>query len=256
MKSTILALIIFCFFTANSQELNYCDYFNLEVKETGKGRKKSNAAWPVVLKSKKDRFYVFLINHSERFEYIITKHTIKFGEIAKYYPDTTKIRSEFCNQLINTKEIQNYFPVLTPNYLVNWDSFQDTFTVSELMLAASRFFYCDAINMKDTSIQSHLCIAINGQAEFKSERDLTLLEAFSIEALLKVYMLNPQFITEFLEYKDKIAVENRSEFKDFDSYLLTIRRLCYLKMQENEDLKIMLLAYYEKNRNNLNFLIQ
>jgi hypothetical protein len=67
---------------------------------------------------------------------------------------------------------------------------------------------------------------------------------------------DPIFYTEFYAYKKKVAKEKIGNFKDFETYLLEIRTLCYNEMENNKDLKDKLLKYYNKNRNNLNFIIK
>lgn len=257
MKNLIYISIVLFSLKSFSQELDYCNYFTLEIRESEFHGKKLQSIQTVVLNSHKDKFNRFLKNHNNRFDYILFKNNVKFKEMASLYPDTIRIKNEYCNTVINSNEIQNYFISLTPNTIVAWKKVADTFSVNELMLVASRYFYCDEIDKKDTTIQSHICIGINGQNEFKSKRDFTILEAFSFEAIFS-YMRSkkdPLFYTEFYNFKNKIAKEKITDFKDFESYLLEIRDLCYIEMQNNLDLKKKILNYYKKNRNNLNFII-
>lgn len=149
------------------------------------------------------------------------------------------------------------FKILTPKAISACKIPADTYFVSELMLVASKFFYCDKIIEKDTAIQSHICIGINGQKEFKSNRDLTVLEAFCFEAIFNylVKRKGPLFYKEFYNYLGKVGKEKKSDFKDFDSYLLDVRKLIYNKMQHSKALEAALLKYYHQNKNNLNFII-
>lgn len=241
-----------------SQERDYCRYFSFDVSEItleGKQYKSSN---PVVLRTQKDAFGRFLREHSARFEYLLFKQVSESAKIAEYYPDTSRIRIAYCEQIIQSKSIQGYFHALTPKKLGVHQPATDTFSLDELMLTASKFFYCDAVDPKDTTVQSHICIGINGQNEFKSERDLTLLEAFSYEAIFHYLMKRkePVFYSEFDASRRKAAREKLAAFRDFESYLKEVRMACYTEMQHNGDLKKKLLAYYEKNRENLSFVIQ
>lgn len=254
-----LCLILFFFLSAFkcfSQELNYCDYFTLGVSEREYEGKMAKSCWPVTLKSK-DKFTKFLNKHGDRFDYILFREHESFNEISEFYPDSVKIKNAYCDKVIATPKIQDYFRSLTPNDLITWQK-TDTFSVDELMITASRYFYCDGIEPSDTTIQWHICVGINGQNEYKSDRDLTLLEAFSIEVIMHYLSKNkdPQFFREFDAYSDKITEEKITDFKDFESYLLEIRNLCYLEMQNNTDLKEKLLKYYKKNKSNLNFVIK
>jgi len=261
MKPTSCLFLFFCLaaFQSLAQELNYCDYFSFDVSEIEYEGKQVKSYSPVVLHNKKDAFGKFLLKHGGRFEYILFKDPAAFDEIADYYPDTAKIRDVFCSKVLNRMDVQSYyFPALSPRRLVSWDNVNDTFSVQELMLTASKFFYCDAVDEKDTTVQSHICIGINGQGEYKSNRDLTLLEAFSYEAIFHYLSKRkePVFYSEFSAARRKAAKEKRNSFKDFESYLLEVRKRCYTEMENNQDLKTKLLAYYGQNRSNLNFVIK
>jgi hypothetical protein len=258
MKNLFIIIFLLLSVRSFSQKINYCNYFSLEVKESEYDGKKTKSYWTVILNSNKDKFSKFVTKHNLRFDYILWKNANKFNDVASFYPDTNRIRNEFCKTVINTKDIQNYFPSLTPDNITDWNIVADTFTTNELMLVASKYFYCDAINKKDTTIQSHTCVVINGQKEYKSERDLTLLEAFSIEAIFSYInkKKDPLFYREFYTFKRKMVKEKRADLTDFESFLIEIRNLCYTEMQNNSDLKEKLLNYYHKNRNNLNFIIK
>ena len=258
MKVVIILFYLLISVNSFSQELDYCNYFSLEVSETEYNGNKSKSYNPIIISGKGDRFSKFLKDHHNRFDYILFKNSSKFKVVGNYYPDTIKMRDEFCVNVLNRSEIKNYFQILTPKSLVTWDSRVDTFTIDELMLVASKYFYCDRINKKDTSIQSHICIGINGQREFKSNRDLTLLEAFSFEAIFSYLgkKKDPLFLSQFNSLKRRINKEKKGDFKDFSSYLLEIRTACYKEIQHNSDLKNKLLRYYSRNKNNLNFIIR
>jgi hypothetical protein len=259
MKKHVLILVTFlvtC--TTFAQELNYCDYFTLGVSEETYEGKQLKSYWPVVLKDKKDKFSRFLDDHSGRFEYILFKTHDQFDEVGSFYPDSLKIKAEFCNAVLRTGAIQNYFRALTPKTLLTPDQITDTFSVDELMLVASRFFYCDAVNKEDTTVQSHICVGINGQTEYKSDKDLTVLEAFSYEAIFS-YLTGrkePVFYKEFSVSRRKAVKEQIKVFKDFDSFLVEVRKACYNEMERNPDLKKKLMAYYRKNKENLGFVLR
>ncbi len=258
MKSVILLIIILKVSITYSQDINFCNYFTLKVNEVEYNGKKTKACSPQIIYFKKDRFSKFARKHNLRFDYIIFKHALKFNKIAENYPDTIKIHQTFCDSIINQKNTQYYLGSLTPKSLLKRTISKDTFSMKEIMLVASKFFYCDKINRKDTSIQSHICIGINGQNEFKSERDLTVIEAYCYEVIFH-YLIkknDPKFYTEFYKFKGALIKEKKSEFVDFDSHLLLIRKLCYSEMENNVDLENKLKEYYNKNRNNLNFTIK
>jgi hypothetical protein len=240
-----------------SQHLDYCKYFKLEVSEKEYGAKKAKSFNPAIVKNQQDKFGNFVKNHNNRFDYLLYKNIQILQEISNYYPDTNKIEVLFCDFLNSNKDINKYFKALTPKKIAKWNSPPDTFSVNELMIVASKYFYCDDISKKDTVVKSHICIGINGQAEFKSTRDLTLLEAFTFEAIFSYIASNdePLFYKEFYKFLKVIQKEKINEFKDFDSYLLEIRNLCYKEMMVNVDLKNKLVSYYKNNKSNLNFIL-
>lgn len=240
-----------------SQSINYCNYFSLEVKEIVKEGKKLKLYSPVCLLIPHNKFGKFLVKHSTRFDYILNKKSIDYKDVSDYYPDTVKIRNEFCNKIINESKMQKYLTSLTPKKIVLWEEPADTFSIKELMLVASRFFFCDGINKNDTTIQSHICIGINGMSELESDKDLTLLAAFSIEAIFSFLTSKkePLFYSEFYSFKENISKTQINYFKNFDSYLIEIRNLCYKEMEKNKNLKANLLKYYKKNKSNFNFIL-
>jgi len=258
MKKHLLILSLLITVKAFAQELNYCNYFTLEVAVIEDDGEFSKVVSPTIIEHKNDAFSKFLNKHNNRFQYILFKDPSQFGDFAKFYPDDEKIQNEYCQQVVNSTQIKSYFSALTPKNLVTWNAKADTFSIDELMLVASKFFFCDAINKEDTTIQTHVCIGINGQDEYKSDRDLTVLEAFTFEAIFSYLNKRkvPLFYAEFELFKNKTTKEKTTEFNDFDSFLIDIRKLCYKEMQSNKDLKTKLLNYYHKNVDNLNFVIR
>jgi len=255
-------LLIFVFLLGPSssfeQPLNYCDYFSLKFNEKENGNKKSIYFHIDIIRNKKTDFDRFLNSHDIRFKYLLLNYSDKLQDIKQLYPDTALIATRFCNEIIKSDSVQEYFNALTPNNLITWDLRNDTFTTKEMLEVASRFFYCDGINEIDTTINYKICVGINGQRDDNSGKDVLLLEAFTIEAILFYVSKRrtPDFLTEFKNFLKIQTIAKRKKFKDYDSYLHEIRQMCYFEMQGNTDLKKKLLDYYESNRTNLNFKIE
>lgn len=255
-------LLIFVFLLGSSssfeQPLNYCNYFSLKFNERENGNKRSIYFHIDIIKNKKTGFDRFLSSHDVRFKYLLLKFSNKLQDIKQLYPDTALIAERFCNEIIRSDSVQEYFNALTPNNLTTWDLRNDTFTTKEMLEVASRFFYCCGINESDTTINYKICIGINGQSDDNSGKDVLLLEAFTIEAIIFYVSKrrSPDFLSEFKNFLKIQTIAKRKEFKDYDSYLQEIRQMCYLEMQGNTDLKKKLLDYYESNRTNLNFKIE
>ena len=131
------------------------------------------------------------------------------------------------------------------------------FSMDEMMLVASRYFYPDRMNERDTTIISHICVGINGQKESKHNRDLTLLEAFTFEGIF-FYLLKdipPQFETDFYDCIKTSLAGNKKKFTTFEGLLNSVRKECNEAMINNNDLKYKLVKYYKRNKSNLNFKI-
>lgn len=253
MKTPLLTILLLLSSTSFTQQLNYCDYFSVKFSETTYEGQLYKSCEPIRF-NQHDEASKFFEKHRNRFDYILFKHIDDYKTLGDYFPDSVKIQDAFCESVMETAQMQYYFSSLTPKDINAWPPKKDTFSVDELMLVASRFFYCDYIDLQDTTVQSHLCIGINGQKELVAARDYTLLEAFSGEAIFADFgRKDPSFYRQFYTFKNEAAKTHRNEFTDADSYLLHIRNLCYDEMQHNADLKKMLLKFYAKNRDNLNF---
>jgi hypothetical protein len=258
MRKYLIIILLVTTLNSFSQTLDYCNYFGLEVTESEFSGKNSKSFAPIAIKKGNDKFNEFLDAHFNRYSYIFFKYINNYQKLANYFPDTNRIRNEFCTAVLKSAEIQKYFKSITPKNWVKWSKNREIFTTKELMLAASKFFYCDAVRENDTVIQSYICVGINGQNEFKSTIDLTILEAFSFEAIF-FYMLkdgDPLFVKDFQLVKNNIENTEKRNFKDFNSYLLQVRKQCYLAMEKNVDLKKKLLKYYKRNKRNLNLKIK
>lgn len=253
---------LFIFFVSFSsivaaQPLDFCNYFSLSVKEIEYDGEKLQTYSPDYIQIKNDKYCKFINKHQLRFDYIFFQNASKFKGIASYFPDTTKIHQEFCRQILQQGKTALYLLHLSPEDITQIHTATDTFTVEEMMQVTAKFFYCDGINTQDTTIQTHVCVGINGTDDLKLSKDVTLLEAFSIEAIFHYLQKNktPEFYTDFITYQQRISKKKRNNFNGFEDYLKRIRKMCYEKMETNEGLKRKLLRYYHKNRENLNFVI-
>ena len=262
MEIKILIITCFTFISASSQTINYCNYIKLDVSEyTYEGEKRVGCS-PSILSNGNGEFERFLTDHSQRFEYIMfsnmSNNNDKIKEISSYYPDTIKINHEYCKMIIEEKSMISNLINLTPNHLTNWPQNKDTFSSDILLIVASKYFYCDQVNEKDTSVTRHICIGINGQNEIISDRNLILLQSFAFEAIFHHILKeeSPLFVKNFDEFRRESAKRNKLHFTNFDSYLISVRNECYQYMIHNSDLKNKLLEYYRNNRNNFNFYLK
>lgn len=154
-----------------------------------------------------------LINkYHRRFDYLLQNKTQFQGIYDKLYPDTNKINILYIDSISNDSNFVSYFTdfnkALTSNVVK-----KSKFSKAELMTVASKFFYCDGIK-PDSTISSHICIALNGVTEAKWSKDYTLLEAFCFEAIFENYYVKDKirnkFVDNFVKYI-KEGEQNQSQ---------------------------------------------
>jgi hypothetical protein len=204
-----------------------------------------------------------LIKYQRRFEYLIINipeinSREKFNERKKIfdlYPDTLEMRRVYLEKIVNDIKFGNYFEeavahIKEPNSKVN-----KKYTTDELMEVASKFFYCDQIN-PDTTVQSHVCVGINGLKETKWEKDYTLLSAFCFEAIFNNFDKDTSQVSEtYILEKKKSCEKFRGNITTLDKYLENVKTELFIRMKNNTTLKKELLAYYESHKSDLAFAI-
>lgn len=131
-----------------------------------------------------------------------------------------------------------------------------TFTEEELMKVASLFFYCDQVN-PDTTVQTHVCVGINGFHEVKWEKDYALLGAFCCEAILFDMYQDKSAIDKALGKEKQLSCKTwRKDVITLESYLENVKKDVFKRMENNPTLKKSLLRYYKRNKANLAFRIE
>lgn len=231
----------------------FCKYFNIETSNYVLDGKPSKTASTKINKIPNDLVSDFIEKHSHRFDYIINKTFTAFIKVDNNF-DSNYINRRFCTA-ISTDTFYRQFTLLTSGERNNSKK-SLSFSVSELMKIASRFFMCDNIRQKDTAISYHICVGLNGISELETKRDYTVLEAFCFEAIIRNLHDNPIFISNFNEYIKKSSNRNKELFTDFKTHLTKVKDECYANMEKDKDLENVLLKYYRQNSNNINFKIE
>jgi hypothetical protein len=241
-----------------AQQIDLCDYFSIQIIKREKEGKSYFGKNFYVNKDSKDAFGKLLKKHSLRYDYLLFKCFSHDTSYSKLYPQTDSINALFCSTVKQDVRFNNYFNYLYPAKYATQQLSPLTFTKSEMMLVASRFFYCDEVDKSDTGIGYHVCIGINGIKELKTKRDLSVLEAFCIEGIFDAmnHKKEAKFVLDFSEYIKKSREKRITNFPGIDDFLILVRNDCFNDMEKNEALKKSLLAYYKKNKNNINFTIQ
>lgn len=261
MRTKKLYIFFLLFFSQISfaQKIDLCRYFSIQIRESEYIGKISLGKSFAISKDLKDPFGKLLKKHSLRYDYILFKSGFLFdSNYALMHPHKEKIDSFFCQSMKSNVTFNQHFSYLSdPQYATQQLSSMQ-FTQTEMMLAASRFFYCDKIEKEDTGIGYHICVGINGIKEIESQKDLTVLEAFCIEGIFDAmnHKKEAAFIKDFSNNIQKSKAERKKHFNDFNELLLGVRKDCFNEMEQNENLKKSLLAYYQKNKSTINFTIQ
>lgn len=204
-----------------------------------------------------------LMKYKRRFEYLIMNiseihlpaRSKDRKRIFDLYPDTTEIKRLYLKALNDDKKLVGYFeetkaPISDPKVKVN-----KMYTSDELMEVASKFFYCDKVN-PDTSIQSRICIGVNGLSEAKWEKDYTLLSAFCYEAIFNDLDQDVSQIRESYRSEKKNSTEQfRKNMTALDKYLEDVKEDLFTRMKNNVILQKALLDYYQLHKNDLAFEI-
>jgi hypothetical protein len=204
-----------------------------------------------------------LMPYERRFDFLLMNvpeiyHPDKAGErnaINRLYPDTNEVKRRYMDVYCSDQKLVDYFqqtyaPIKDPDMKRN-----TTYTVDELMEAASKFFYCDEV-FPDTTIQSHICIGVNGFNETKWQKDYTLLSAFCFEAIFNdLDKDSSQIRSTYIAEKETSCMQFRTNITSLDQYFQDVKTDLFNRMKNNSTLKEKLLAYYDSNKNNLAFVI-
>lgn len=218
---------------------------------------KKGAAMPEIKSTSK------LKKYSRRFEYLLIncaeinspEATEERNEIFGLYPRKAQMKKLYLEKYIRDQKLNAWFeetiaPINSPGMEIT-----RTYTSSELMEVASKFFYCDEV-LEDTTVQAHVCIGLNGIKEAQWDKDYTLLAAFCYEAVFSDFDQEPSVIWEsFIAQKREACQELRPGIKSLDQYLSDVRTNLFERMKNDENLRKKLLIYVEQNKSNLAFRI-
>jgi hypothetical protein len=204
-----------------------------------------------------------LVKYKRRFDYLILNipefHSDQMFEerirLFNLYPDTLKMKKLILEKYLNDKNFSLYFEqtyqAIKKPKLKN----KISFTSDELMEVASKFFLCDNVN-PDTTIQSRVCVALNGVTELNWGKDVTLIAAFCYEAIYNDFSKDKSKISEEWGIEMKNATEYyRTNITTLENYLEDVKQDLFKRMRNNNLLKEELLTYHELNKNNLAFKI-
>lgn len=204
-----------------------------------------------------------LYEFKRRFEYLLINKSLihlpesmeRRNEIFSLYPDTAALMEQYLNEFVKDSTLKTYFDH-TSLAIDKADSKRTiTYTQDEFLEVASKFFYCDKV-FPDTSVQSHVCVGLNGVKEASWDKDYSLLEAICYEAIFSDLMKDTSALeTSYLSKKKQASDLYKTSLTQLDQYLLEVRNELFMQMQNDPVLISILMNYYQKNKDNIAFLI-
>jgi hypothetical protein len=230
-----IALLVICFaITSCGNHLQISDVQSADLNKYFTLEKTKNGFTNKINSIRGDKVSVFIDQHKMRFDYL------SFKTMMKLFPmKETELsqKEERYRSMVSSRDFYTNFLSLTGT-LTN--PLKPGFSKTELMLVASRFFYCDKVN-PDSSVSYHICVGINGQHLIVPTRDLTSLEAFAIEAIFYYMDHDKDFFNHTNKNVREISEEERRSYTDKSSYLTRVRDRCFALIEKDAVLEKILL---------------
>lgn len=244
------------YFYLDAKEIPYSFAISNVVAKTLPAKIHKSISFSPRVKSVNNKVGEFIHDH-KRFEYLIfnrTSETIK--ESLKYKNDIDSMKIIFHSGINHDSLFNKYFNTfIKPLY--EKELKKDIFSSNDLMMVASRFFYCDTI-YSNFELGWHICIGINGQKESEWNKDYTLLEAFCFEGIFKLGKNKMNDLIHVFQKAGEASVNNNLTKVNYDNkkLLALAKNDTYKKMESSNELKDFLMNYYRENESNLPFIIQ
>ncbi len=248
----ISATLVFC---CTSQNNFLEDHISIQISTYESDNEIKASALPKLVQDREltpfeRRFEYLLLNVPEFHSSQMTKERKRlFG----LYPDTLKMKKKILEKYTQDEEFSTYFEQ-TLAAIKNPAKVQEkSFTTDEMMRVASRFFYCDAVN-PDTTVQSRVCVELNGVDELIEGKDVTLLAAFCYEAIFNDFDRAVSPVSAAWNTERKRAVERyKPSITSFEIFLEDVKQELYDRMERNNSLKQILVEHYKTHKDNLPF---
>jgi len=257
MTKTLLSILLIFGSFLSSDEFSIEDHIIIKIYPYEFKNEMRAAAMPE-LKADSE-----LMKYKRRFEYLLINipeiHLFEKmqerAEIGKLYPDTMEIKRLYLEKYAQDKRLVRYFEETVASITNLNFEIKKSYSIVELMEVASKFFYCDKV-LPDSSIQSRVCVGLNGVKEANWEKDYTLLEAFCYEAIFNEFDSEDAKIWDiFISKKQESSQHFKMNITTLNQYLEDVKLAVFESMENDEVLKQELLDYYKLNRGNLAFRI-
>jgi hypothetical protein len=202
--------------------------------------------------------------YKRRFDYIILNtpkiHAADQAEARKklfgLYPDTLAMKAEYKRLLVMDSTLSFHLMAMMEAIDNKGKGAEKTqFTEEEFFQVASRFFYIDTI-LSDTSFQTHICIGINGVNQTNDQKDLTLLAAFSYEAIFSDFDQDTSVVEQVFEKHKKELEQKMKSGETHKADLDALRNELYTRMAQDIVFQKVLLDAFHQNKANLAFKLK
>lgn len=257
MKRLLLFFLLATHLPAVFAQVNPGDYIRLNVQYYDEGGEKYLGVSPELRTSAPGKLGQAIRQYQRRFRYILLNKSSFQNIYEPLYPDTNRINRLYADALSKDSLFMSYFNGLASTF-IHPEIKKEKYTISELMMVAARFFYCEAVR-KDSTITSRICINLNGLKDVSFAKDYTILEAFCFETIFENFRTagdQPNlFVQNFKTYivegeqKEKVLISNLQD------YLIRVRQYCFTRMEKDASLKQVILNYYNHHKKSLPFII-
>ncbi|MEN9743292.1 MAG: hypothetical protein RLZZ65_1097 [Bacteroidota bacterium] len=202
--------------------------------------------------------------YKRRFDYIILNtpkiHAADQAEARKklfdLYPDTLALKDEYKRLLVMDSTLSFHLIAMMEAIDQKGKGIEKTqYTEEEFFQVASRFFYIDEI-LSDTSFQTHVCIGFNGVNQTNDQKDLTLLAAFSYEAIFRDFDHAASVVEQVFEKHRKELEQKMMSGAIHKADIETLRNDLYTRMAQDLAFQKVLMDAYQQNKENLAFKLK
>lgn len=253
----VFAIIVAPFPLIAQTRLDPGDYFRLDVRKYAEDGESYIGVSPEIRNGIKGPLASAMAKYPRRFRYLLLNRSVFNGQYDQLYPDTNRINQLYKQSLARDARFKEAFEALARPF-TDPSATRATFGIDEMMKVAARFFYCDGM-AKDSSIQSHICINLNGLKPGSFTKDLFLLEAFCFEAIFANYRTagnqEAPFVTNFKKHIKAGEKQERTRSFSTKDFIARVREYCFLLMEQDESLKKALLGYYTAHKKGVPFTL-
>lgn len=259
-QSLFYLFFLVCLFSCKRLKINYVtrhvfpELFPLKITPQLFKGNVANSYYNSINKNVGGEVANFVKVYTYRFEYIVA-HALDTSLSRKIAEDATTIKTKFQEYLLSENFYKQFTLLINPSKTNPRANL--IFSKEEYFHTGSLFFICDEVNKKDTSINYHICVGINGIPDHDKTNEKLALQALCFEAIFKNIIGSKSLLLKsFDSYISKAATKYRRSFVDYNSYLQNVRHTCFKDIEYDKNFQKILMTYYLENRESINFTIK